>query len=99
MSEVARLAAWCFLGFITGILLGVDIVPKLLATMEPESGEYIVDDMEVAYLNGGKELIQGIAQVEIGEKFVLMFDRENNIRAIIPNEEVWHIKSIRKDVE
>ena len=99
MSEVARLAAWCFLGFITGILLGVDIVPKLLATMEPESTEYIFDDMEITYIDGSKELIQDIAEVEVGDKFVLMFDEKNNIKVIIPNGEVLHIKSIRKDIE
>lgn len=82
--------------FIIGMLAGLDLVPKLFLS---ESTEYIIDDMEVAYLSGSKELIQDIAQVEIGEKFVLMLDRENNVRAIIPNGEIWHIRSIRKEIE
>ena len=82
--------------FIIGMLAGLDLVPKLFLS---ESTEYIVDDMEVAYLNGGKELIEDIAQVEVGEEFILMFDKENNVKAIIPNGEVWHIKSIRKEIE
>lgn len=82
--------------FIIGTLVGLDLVPKLFL---PESTEYVFDDMEITYIDGSKELIQDIAEVEVGEKFVLMFDGKNNIKAIIPNGEVLHIKSIRKDVE
>lgn len=98
MSEVARLSVWCFMGFIMGTFFGLEIVPKFLA-IAPESIEYITDDMEIFYVNGNKEIIHDVAQVEVGENFVIMLDRESNIKAIIPNREIECIKSIRKDIE
>ena len=83
--------------FAIGVATGVDIIPALFSTREPE--EYILDDMEISYVKSGSEIIHGVAQVEVGESFVIMLDRENSVKVIIPNREIEYIKSIRKDIK
>ena len=89
--------AICLIAFATGVVAGIDMAPRFFAT--EESIEYISDDMEIVYMSSGTEIIHDVAQVEVGENFVIMLDREKNVKVIIPNREIERIKSIRKDVE
>ena len=81
--------------FVMGIIVGVDMF-SILPHTEEESIEYITDDIEIFYVNGGRELIHDVAQVEVGTEFILMFGMQNNIKAIIPNREVEHIKVLER---
>lgn len=96
--EILQMLIVCLIVLATGVVIGINVLPTL-SQMEGGSTEYILDDMEIAYVNGGRELIHDVAQVEVGEKFVLMFDTANNVKAIIPNREIEYIKSIRKEIE
>ena len=96
--EILQKLIVCLIVFATGVVIGIDVLP-ILFQVEERSTEYIIDDMEIAYVNGSRELIHDVAQVEVGEKFVLMFDTANNVKAIIPNREIEYIKSIRKEIE
>ena len=96
--EILQVLLMCLIAFATGVVVGIDVLP-ILFQVEERSTEYVLDDMEIAYVNGSRELIHDVAQVEVGEKFILMSDTEKNIMAIIPNREIEYIKSIRKDIE
>lgn len=96
--ETLRISIIYLIGFITGVAVGKEFLSRP-SRVGAEFGEYLLDDMEIFYVNGGKELIHDVAQVEVGENFVIMLDREKNVKAIIPNREIERIKSIRKDVE
>ena len=95
MSETTRIFINLLLSFVIGVIVGWGILSILLQVGE-QSSEYIVNDMEIAYLSGDKELIHDVARVEINDNFLLMFDGENNLRAIIPNEEIWLIRVLER---
>lgn len=97
MSETIRMLINLLASFVIGVIVGWGILPILFQVGE-QSGEYMVVDMEVAYLSGDKELIHDVARVEINDSFLLMFDGNNNIKAIISNEKIKCIKSAGKDI-
>ena len=84
----------CLTMFTIGVIVGLDVFPIFFPV--EEATEYILDDMEIFYVNGGRELIHEVAQVEVGTEFILMFGMQNNIKAIIPNREIEHIKVLER---
>lgn len=93
--ELLQISVIYLIGFIVGLIVGKRLLSNSSQTMA-DFVEYIIDDMEITYINGSRELIHEVAQVEINDNFILMLDVQGNIKAIIPNKEIEHIKVLER---
>ena len=93
--ETLQISIIYLIGLITGMFVGKEFLSRP-SRVGAELGEYLLDDMEIFYVNGGGELIHDVAQVEVGENFVIMLDIQGNIKAIIPIKEIERIKVLER---
>ena len=93
--EILQISIIYLIGLITGMFVGKEFLSRP-SRAGAELGEYIIDDMEISYVNGSRELIHDVAQVEVGTDFILMFDIQGNIKAIMPNKEIERIKVLER---
>ena len=93
--ETLQISIIYLIGLITGLFVGKEFLSRP-SRAGAEFEEYLLDDMEIFYVNGGKETIHDVAQVEVGENFIIMLDIQSNIKAIIPNKEIENIKVLER---
>lgn len=93
--ELLQISIIYLIGFIVGLIVGKEFLSRP-SRVGAGLGEYIADDMEIFYVNGNKEIIHDVVQVEVGENFIIMLDRESNIKVIIPNREIEHINVLER---